>query len=322
MASYSTVSLVKEDPAHIRRFAEYYCAGGAQTVFLFYDGTIDPAFLDDMPRVRLVQCDAEFWQGLTGARPDGLEERQMAVYRHVVEAAGADWLLIVDLDEFVFGDMTINAFLDGMPAGVESVAVVTAEAVYGPGDDRARDFGATVFRTPLRSRTRARILAFFVYGRAARVFERGLLGHSAGKQFLRTGRSYSRVGIHGSQRDGKTVTVRADAVPGNAARMYVGHFDALGYDRWVEKWRRRLEGETLARDMGPRRRVQMTMIRSARRAGDRALKRLFERLYGLSAVQFAVLSALGLAFRNPLFAEQGPGVGNTLNMNNDNRRVT
>jgi hypothetical protein len=81
--------------------------------------------------------------------------------------------------------------------------------------------------------------------------------------------------------------------------MYVGHFDAIGIARWTEKWRRRIERDTLARNMTEIRTGQMRLIADRLGGGDGAA--VFRRLYGLSRPQYALLSLLGYAFRRRLF---------------------
>ncbi len=150
MASFSTVSLVKETPDVIHRFAEWYRAAGASEVLIYHDGPA--AQMELGSGVTQIECDEAFWNDLCGGRPPVLEDRQSAVFAAGLERCGSDWLLVVDADEFVFGNRAIPDFLDNVPGTVDAVSVPTAEAVWGPGDALGEPFGSTHFRHGLAAR--------------------------------------------------------------------------------------------------------------------------------------------------------------------------
>lgn len=298
MASFSTVSLMRESADVIARFAAHYAALGAEGVLVYFDGTAEEAAGLAAPGLTLIPADAVFWAA-AGGRPERLEARQWAAYRLGLARCRSDWLGIVDADEFVFGDRAVGAFLDAVPAAVDSVSLPTAEAVWGPGDDIAAPFGSSYFRTPWRNARVWRLSRGLIYGDVAPFLRRGLLGHVLGKQFVRVGRDYGHVGNHDAERDGVVITRPAAAL--GLGGMYVGHFDAIGLERWSEKWRRRIARETVAERMAAVRLDQMAAVAAALDAGDAAALRLFRRLYGVSRMQYAVLAALGCGFRRRLF---------------------
>ena len=92
------------------------------------------------------------------------------------------WLLVVDADEFVVGDRPASEALAAVPDGVDALWLPVAEAVWGPGDDLARDYGSSHFRRPL-GRALAKAATPALYGRHAPLFRRGVLGHTDGKSF-------------------------------------------------------------------------------------------------------------------------------------------
>lgn len=296
--SFSTVSLMREEASVVERFATHYRRLGAEAVVIYRDGPVAHPAGPERSGVALVDCDADFWHRL-GGRPEGLEARQHAVYRHALARAPCPWMLVVDADEYVFGDRDLGGFLASVPAEVASVRLPTAEAVWGPGDALGRPFGSTHFRLrwprPLLWKTPRRPL----YGRASRFLRQGLAGHTAGKQVLRTGRSYSLIGNHHAEQDGRCVSRWAPALPGGGC-LHVGHFDAIGLERWMEKWRQRIAGETLALRMAGLRRAQMRAVAAALEQGGEAPARLFRSLYGLSPLQYRSLAAVGLAFRRDI----------------------
>jgi hypothetical protein len=304
VASFSTVSLMRETPDVVRRFAAYYRDAGADETLVYHDGPLPPELAAlEVPGLVLVACDDVFWEALAGGRADGLEDRQSAIAQAGLARCRSDWLLVCDADEFVFGDRRIPDFLDRIPASVDAVSVPTAEAVWGPGDDLSVPFGSTHFRLKWRSDKLWKGLRRLVYGEVAPHLNSGLAGHVSGKEFLRAGRSYSWIRNHSAQRDGVGITRPAASIDPALAGMYVGHFDAIGLARWTEKWRRRVERDTLARNMSETRTSQMQLIADRLRGGDGPARALFRRLYGLTRAQYALLALLGYAFRRKLFTD-------------------
>jgi glycosyl transferase family 2 len=292
---------MRETPDVVRRFAEYYGAAGADETLVYHDGPLPPELAAiEVPGLVLVACDDGFWSAL-GGRPDGLEDRQSAAAQAGLARCRSAWLLVCDADEFVFGDMRIPDFLDRIPDSVDAVSVPTAEAVWGPDDDLAAPFGSSYFRVKWRSERLWSGLRRLVYGEVAPHLNRGLAGHISGKEFIRAGKSYSWIRNHSAQRDGVGITRPAAGLSPALAGMYVGHFDAIGLTRWTEKWRRRIERDTLARNMSETRTTQMQFIADRIAAGDGAAHALFRSLYGLTRPQYALLSLLGYAFRRKLF---------------------
>jgi hypothetical protein len=41
-------------------------------------------------------------------RPASVEDRQRAIYRHAYGACTQDWCLIVDIDEYAFGPVSLS----------------------------------------------------------------------------------------------------------------------------------------------------------------------------------------------------------------------
>lgn len=291
---------MREDPEIVEHFVSYYLGLGAESVLVYHDGPADQLALIDDPRVRIILCDPAFWDGL-GGRPTGLEDRQSAVYADGLARCDGGWVLICDADEFVFGDRPVEQFLDWLPESVDSARLRTAEAVWGPEDSPDRPFGSTWFRTAWTNLGFWKALRRVVYGQDARFFRQGLVGHVAGKQFLRADRGYSFIGNHYSERDGVNVSVWAHELGRGGEGMFLGHFDAIGLARWRRKWEQRITRETIANRMAGTRNAQMTAIASAHGEGDAATRRIFLRFYALSPWQIRILTALGYAFQRDIF---------------------
>ncbi len=294
---FEVVALALEPRHRVERFADYYLDQGASRVRVFNDSDEDMRF--DDPRIECRACSASFWSSLGIERPHGVEQRQREVFRHAYETADATWLLIVDIDEFVMGRCRLDKFMTSLPETLRSVRFETAEAVHEVGSYDDAEFAADKFRLPV-SKYLAPILSAVLYGRMSYMFSRGLLGHSRGKQALRTGYSDLRIGIHdaaaGSERIGSFEVSRA-------AGFYLAHYDAINFAHWQQKWERRLEqGDTL--EMGLKRERQLRLFSAC--ADDRARRALFDRLYGLNAVQLSVLRGLGLLYEPDLGVPTAP----------------
>jgi hypothetical protein len=308
MASFSVCAMVWFGPAVIGRFIAHYRALGAGRLHLYHDGPVDHLAGLDLDRVTLVACDAAFWARFPGGRPADMSAAIALCHAEAVRAATTDWIILVDVDEFVTAGAPLAALLDRVPERVEALRVPPLEAVWGPGDDPGADFGARHFRRPFPPRWPEAALQRLLYGDLAPYFGRGLLSHKEGKQILRCGRRYDAFGMHAVWRDGRALGVWAAGLAPGLETLELLHYDAIGFAHWAEKWRRRTSGAILTPGMSPRRQAQAARLAALVAAGDEAgLRRLFRRFYGLSRGQALLLSALGcLVRRDPLAALPPP----------------
>ena len=286
---HSVVSLVREPADVLARFANFYLSTDAVRILLFVDGP-PPEGLPSDPRIAVQVCDDAFWRDLVpGGRTHDLIAMQEAVFTEALRRCETPWLLVVDADEFVCGDRPAAAALAAVPEGVDAVTMPVAEAVWGPDDDLAVPYGSTRFRRPL-GRTASRLATPLLYGRLAPLFRRGLLGHAEGKSFVRKGGAFDVVGCHHPRRGGVPVGRWAEG-PMEAFR--VAHYDAIGFERWRHKWRRRLSGLADVPDASPQRLRLMASIAAELDGGEDRARALFARLFGLDRGQAALLRAIG-----------------------------
>jgi hypothetical protein len=121
-----------------------------------------------------------------------------------------------------------------------------------------------------------------------------LLGHTSGKAATRTSVPVQKIGNHRPHVDEDR---RLGVYP--LRRGAVLHFDCMGYEPWRRKWRRRVNGTShfnTERFRADRKRI-LEMFQRAAQAGEKALKRLYRRLYMLSSKQRLLLRSLGLIER-------------------------
>ena len=309
VGGFSVVAMMRESPEIVRRFVEYYTQLGASEIFVYFNGPAEE--LPWIAGVTRINCDPTFWDRNCDMPLVTIEDRMRICYRDCQARCSTEWLLIVDADEFLFSDRSIALLLDAIPDDIDSIGVPTAEAVWGPGDDLEQAYGSTHFRIKWASDTQWRLLRRMVYGAISSQMRWGVLGHVAGKHFVRAGRKFGEIGGHRSKRDGEVVTRPVAEVSDDWRGTYIGHFDAISLERWKRKWRWRLEKEIIAGAMSRARTEQMKMVGDAMAAGRE--KALFKRFYGLSGAQFKILSVLGYAFKRDDFFQRAligePSVG-------------
>lgn len=288
---HTVVSLVREPADVLCRFLRFYLATDAERILLFVDGDPPPGLPED-PRLDLRVCDEAFWHAVVpGGRTHDIIAMQEAVFTHAAGLCETPWMLVADADEFVLGDRPAAEALARVPEDVDAVNLPVAEAVWGPGDDLAEPYGSTLFRRPL-GRAVAKAATPVLYGRHAPLFRRGLLGHTDGKSFVRVDGDFDVVSCHYPLRGGAPVGRPAARMPSTAG-FRVAHYDAIGFERWRRKWRRRLSGLADVPNASPQRRRLTAEIAAELDGGDERARRLFGQLFGLGRIQAAALRAIG-----------------------------
>ncbi|MBS0477261.1 MAG: hypothetical protein JSR28_19205 [Proteobacteria bacterium] len=283
--AFEVVALALCPQRDLVRFCDHYLRQGARRVQVFYDAVPDFALSD--PRVQLVACDPTFWRGLGLLRPPSVEGRQRAVYRHAYVQCETEWLLVVDVDEFVFGPQPLDALLAGIGPGPDCVRFTSAEAVFAPIDNIEDEFSASAFRLPT-TRLASPLLARLLYGAHSGLYVRGLLGHARGKQAVRSGLADVQIDIHDATVPGRDLD-RLDATVAHG--FMLAHYDAINFARWSEKCADRLRRGD-AREMGRKRERQLALYAACTSKADQV--RLFRRLYALDRWQMRVLALAGL----------------------------
>ncbi len=207
MASFSTVSLMRETPDVVRRFAEYYREAGVDEV----------ARLPSMARAAGLarcstsrvscSCPATTPSGpiVAAGGPTRSRNGRPPSLWPGLRRCRSSWLLVW------MPTSSSSATADpGFPRPIsqlaDAVRVETAEAVWGPGDYLAAPFGSTHFRLGWRSHKLWKGLGAWFTGDVARYMQYGLAGHIGGKQFLRADRTYSSIDCHSAERNGVDIT--------------------------------------------------------------------------------------------------------------------
>lgn len=213
--AWGTVTTLKAPLAQVLAFVAHHRALGAQRVWLFFDDPDDPAAaaVEGLSGVRVVRCDAAHWAragtgGGKGARkrPEAHQVRQSQNAGFVYRRTNLDWLLHLDVDEFLWPARPVAEVLAGVPAGVLALRLAPWEALH---DATLPDdiFTARHFRRALKRDAHAP-LREALFGPYVAMLHQGAISHAAGKCFFRTGVQGLSPRIHTAMLDGEKLVLR------------------------------------------------------------------------------------------------------------------
>ncbi|SDF40015.1 glycosyltransferase family 2 protein [Sulfitobacter delicatus] len=226
----------------ILRFAAYHLEAGAHRLYLYLDAENPEAYapLKAHPKIRVTTCDAAHWQKLSGKRPVKHQVRQTQnatdAYRR---ANDVDWLIHMDVDEFLVSKQPVTDILSTLPAKQQIARIRPMEALSGDNTH----FKAFIPNGPDRANTVAAI--YPTYGP---YIKGGFLSHLAGKVFVRTGLEGIRVQIHNVFHDDKIID-GPEQQPG----IDLAHLHAKSWDDWLAAYRYRHENGSYRAELAPNR---------------------------------------------------------------------
>jgi hypothetical protein len=299
--SWAVVCTLKEPRSVVERFVAHHLALGCTELFLFFSDPEDPAipWARAQPGVRVEPIEEQL-----ETLPDGrilrrsrfgeyvtIDEKLLISAAHAHAWSASDWIVHLDGDEHLWCPEGVSAYLGSLPSDVWMVTVAPVEAVYERFEDSRTDFNTHLFRRALPFGEASDALVAELYGELAGMFRHGLLGHTAGKSFLRRTPDLLEVGIHyGRHRDPEAPTLY------ERDRMKLVHFDALSFDRWRRKLGMRVSGDFLSYATGPHRLRQRAMFEE--RMNDEAgLEAVFRDLLVLEGERLAFAEAHGMVER-------------------------
>ena len=308
-ASFSVVTVVREETPVIRRFCEHYLALGAERIFLYVDGEASGAraAMELMgpaaSRVDLSEMLEEDWIARFGYPERVLDRKQQKIFPEAHARCESGWTFFADADEFLLARQPIAEMLEQVDPGIPSFRLMPAEAVWGPGDNPNVPFGSTHFRRPFRRRRIWHAQKRFLYDRHHGLFRNNVLGHQEGKHFLRTDVRPDSIEPHWSRIGGSIISPEFPFGMDGCVNEVL-HFDAISLERWMEKMRRRHGGETTTggHPMRKRQAREVAALHDPETGHvdrDRA-ERMFRASYGVDRLRRAVQEAQGTMFRaNP-----------------------
>lgn len=195
---WGIAATIKAPADQVLAFAAHHLDLGAQRVWLHFDDPSDPAadLLAGQDGITVIRCDDAYWHDLAGSRPDTHQVRQVKNIGRILRKARLDWIGHFDVDEFLLADVPVAEILADQPADRHIVRAEPWEALHDPAlaDDI---FTARLFRRQLSDGASA--MAARLYGPPGDLLDKGMLSHTVGKCFFRTGVAGMIPRIHGAR---------------------------------------------------------------------------------------------------------------------------
>ena len=281
-STWSVVTVANETPETIRRFVAWHLEAGARHIRIFFDDPNDPCIdmVAHLPQVTPTRCTPEFWQERGWTQDTRFTRRQNVACKFGYLAAKTNWVLNIDADELIYTETgSVSDKLKTLSADTRCVLVRPAEQVQreGPGD-----------RAVFRQRTNRKIVRE-VYGDLARALVRnhGMVGHSIGKSFVRSGLEDFKIRQHFIQQLGRQGAPVIDQTLGQSDGIYLLHYFNRGYDDWRRKLEYRLS------NVGFRPRLRMLLQEALAADDPDAVEMMYRKLHHIDDRQYQLLDRAG-----------------------------
>ena len=234
MTGWGLCTTLKAPADQVMAFVAHHLSLGCARMWLFFDDPDDPAAASvaHLPQVTVTRCDDAHWRRVKARRPERHQNRQSRNIQSVYAQADLPWIGHIDVDEFLWPAKDIGDVL----AAVRDRAMLQMapwEALHDPAlpDDV---FTANRFRKALSGERDAALRAR-VFGPHAPLLPKGVLSHSVGKCFFRTGIAGLQPRLHGA-------FMGSQRLPGGPFTPDVAllHFHAEDPVRWLDRLQFRL----------------------------------------------------------------------------------
>lgn len=227
MTSWSTITVTKEKPEHVRAFVAWHLGAGADEVILFYDDPSEAVTdFEHLPQVRVIMGNSDYWAA-HGGRLKNRAARQVHGATEGYRLARTDWILHCDTDEFMFGD-NIPALLDTVPDNMATAQVLPVERVFLQ-TEIDQSYSDT-FRSPIRRKHSPKLRKIYEYPHQ---LTQGLRGHRNGKVFIRAGIADSIIRAHNAEISG--VLQNDPALRATLAELKLLHIYTYGFEHFQAK---------------------------------------------------------------------------------------
>lgn len=240
MTTWGLSATVLAPAAEILQFAAYHLEAGAHRIYLYLDDDNPAAFdaLKAHPKVRVTRCDAAHWDRLGMKRPRKHQVRQSANATQAYQRAGeVDWLIHMDVDEFLVSSRSVAASLAACPADQKIARIRPMEALAGDGTA----FKAFIPNGPDRAK-----IVRDLYPTYGAYVKGGFLSHLAGKVFVRTGLPDVRVQIHNAFQNDQMLKG-----PEQHPDIDLAHLHAASWDKWMTAYRFRVAKGSYRAELAP-----------------------------------------------------------------------
>lgn len=243
MTRWGLVTTIKAEAADILNFAAYHLEAGAHRLFIYLDAPCPEAMSDLQahPKIRVTLCDEAYWLKRRKSRPVKHQVRQSlnATRAYRRQAGDVDWLIHMDVDEFLWSKEPLHDILAALPQDVFCARSRPIESLGGDG---------TSFKAYIPKASDRNLIVQRLYPRFGDYLKGGFLSHEQGKIFARTGAEDVRFQIH-------NVFAKDDTNPSQVELSQVDlcHLHGKNWDDWFSHYRYRLEKGSYRAEMKPNR---------------------------------------------------------------------
>lgn len=238
MTTWGVVATIKAPETDILRFAAHHLELGAQRLHLFLDDPQSSAveLLNAHPAINATICDNDWWRS---QRPAKHQVRQTRNATRAYGTAQVDWLIHMDVDEFLVPDRPIADILRDLPADQPVARIRPMEQLAGNGNH----FKGFIPNGPDRNR-----IVRTIYPTYGRYIKGGFLSHLAGKVFVRTGLPDMQIRIHNAFRHDAELKG-----PDDTDGIDLAHCHATSWEDWLTRYRFRLARGSYRAALAPNR---------------------------------------------------------------------
>lgn len=238
MTKWGLSATIKAPVAEILEFVAYHLELGAHRLYIYLDEPNPEAFkrLKAHPKVRVRTCDDDYWRKMPGKRPDSHQPRQVKNATHAyARRAEVDWLIHMDVDEYLWPDNAVEDVLKTLPTSVLCARVRPIESIAGDG---------TLFKGFIPSGPDREAIVNRLYPKFGHYMRGGFLSHVAGKLFVRTGLTPMTIKIHNA-------FLGDEMNPGiiELEQIALCHCHAKSWDQWIAAYRYRLNRGSYRADL-------------------------------------------------------------------------
>lgn len=248
---WGVVTTIKAPARDILEFAAHYIEAGAHRIYIYLDAPCPEArpLLKAHPRIRLFDCDDASWQKREkSGKPEKHQVRQTknATRTYRRQAREVDWLIHLDVDEFLWSERPVNEILGALGNDVQCARVFPIESLAGDGTA----FKGLIPKGPERVQVAARLYPTF-----GEHMKGGFLSHVQGKLFVRPGMEQAKFRIHN--------IMVGDIENPNLVELSgidLCHFHARSWDQWLGHYRYRHAKGSYRSDLGPKNRDERVAL--------------------------------------------------------------
>ncbi len=272
--TWGIVATIKASGPDCLAFAAHHIALGAHRLYLYLDapdGDLpDPDTqqrLKSHPKIRLVRCDERYWRQRNGKAPVKHQVRQTQNATHAyARKPEVDWLIHMDVDEFLWPENTVAAHLSALPASVFCARIRPDEQLSGDG---------TAFKRFIPKGPERAVITKALYPTYGQYLKGGFLSHVAGKLFVRTGSPDIAFRIHN--------VFQGDLMnPGETDLSDIAllHCHAKTWDDWLARFQYRLDKGAYRSDLAPAEKggdtLHQLLTSVSETEGETGLRQFFE----------------------------------------------